>query len=362
MAVVKWTASRIDCANYCRMRYYLRYIEHSKELRLSVFEKGGLFHNLIEHFWERFGKPEEIKRNRLGTITSKKKYSNAQEFAAYTKGKWNQRVVSAIKSARPIAWRYWREWEDIRDKMVKVAPYLFNKIIEEGKPLFTEKQFRFSLGGRQFWGKIDEIRIRKGKVVIRDYKSGIPWLDKSKVKHDPQLTFYNTGLCALCYNDEELARTLNLENRAKKYMGNPIYIEPKFKEEFFMIEALPMIASPEDYPNLKKPPQLLLKTKRTDNHFFELIKMIDGIEEAVRKGDFYPERGRKCSLCSMKVSCDKKLKEAGSGQLVDKNNQLHFDYVFPAYVRENDVAKRNPDQTRLKLRRKPIRKKSTKKT
>ena len=41
-----WSASRIDTANYCNMRYYLRYVDpiKPKSLRISPYVKGSLLH------------------------------------------------------------------------------------------------------------------------------------------------------------------------------------------------------------------------------------------------------------------------------------------------------------------------------
>jgi hypothetical protein len=73
--MIPWTASRIDIANYCRMRYYLRYVEKESSLRLAAYAKGTLLHGLIEHFWDKLGTEEEVAKKR-----ENKKYSNAVEF------------------------------------------------------------------------------------------------------------------------------------------------------------------------------------------------------------------------------------------------------------------------------------------
>ena len=59
---IKWSASRIDVANYCRMRYYLKYVEKEKSLKLPAYVKGSLLHSLIESFWKKNGTPEEAAK------------------------------------------------------------------------------------------------------------------------------------------------------------------------------------------------------------------------------------------------------------------------------------------------------------
>ena len=45
-----WSATKIDSANYCMMRYYLKYVDplKPKPLKLSSYIKGRLLHGLIE--------------------------------------------------------------------------------------------------------------------------------------------------------------------------------------------------------------------------------------------------------------------------------------------------------------------------
>jgi len=208
----------------------------------------------------------------------------------------------------------------------------------------------------RFKGFIDEVRIRNNKVVIRDYKSGYPFLGNMKVNHDPQLTFYNVGLCALCFNDRNFAKKLGLEDVSNQFLGNPYFIYPEIDEEFFMIEALPRIKEAEkerlkgspkkhDFANeedffgavkkrdwaLNNIPQVILTTKRKNEHFFEVIKMIKGVEEAVSRGDIYPERGRKCDICDMKYECEKKLDCVSIPVPYDRKGNTVLDFALAPY-------------------------------
>ena len=60
-----WSASRIDTANYCNMKYYLRYIDpiKPKSLRISPYVKGSLLHKIIEDFWDHLGTFDEVEKD-----------------------------------------------------------------------------------------------------------------------------------------------------------------------------------------------------------------------------------------------------------------------------------------------------------
>jgi len=323
--MVLWTATKIDIANYCRMRYYLRYVEKEKEIRLSAYAKGSLLHKLIENFWARLGTEKEVAKK-----NSKKKYSNAEEFARYSQGSWMSNVIASRNSEKPIQWSYDNEEWVIRKELRDVCTSLYPILIKEGPPILSEKKFDFLIEGKRFKGIIDDVRLRDRKIVVRDYKSGRPWLGEMKLNNDPQLTLYNIGLCSLCMSDDNLAEKLGLMTERWKFMGNPIYIASDFIEEFFMIEAPAF--------NLKKKHSLKVinSTKRRDEHFFELLKMIDGIEKAVNEGGIYPERGRKCDYCDLKAACEKRLDKAGLGHLEDKVGQGFFSFAIPAYARNKE--------------------------
>lgn len=366
-----WSSTRIDIANYCRMRYHLRYVEKTQPARLSAYAKGSLLHGLLEHFWTRLGTEEEAAKKK-----NKKKYFDAESFAKYAKGKWTSTVIgskNAKNPAKKIVWRFDDEPYVIKSILPKICIPLFEHVINEGPPLFSELPFDFSMDDMRFKGFIDEVRIKNRNVVIRDYKSGYPFLGNMKVNHDPQLTFYNAGLCALCFADRKFAKKLGLEAVSDQFLGNPYFIYPEIDEEFFMIEALPRIKEAESEKNKGAPkkfdlknekdlfeairrgdrlfsneedyneavkrrdkvltnvPSLILPTKRRDEHFFEVIKMIKGVEEAVGRGDIYPERGRKCDICDMKYACEKKLDYVTRPNICDRKGNTVLDFALAPY-------------------------------
>jgi hypothetical protein len=360
---VYWSASRIDVANYCRMRYQLRYIEKRKSLRLSVYTKGSLLHKLIEDFWKDLGSKDEVlgdKKNSKKKAKEKKKYYDQETFGKYAQGRWMKTVIADKNNGDPnkkISWRFDDEPYMVNAFLPKICYPLYDWLEDEGPPLAAELPFDFTLrNGMRFLGFIDEVRIRDGKVVVRDFKSGSPWLGDMKVHHDPQLTTYNAAICYMCYEDEEFAQKLGFSDIRHKFGGNPMYIHPEIIEEFFMIEALPMlekINKPKpkrehyeveidflrdliEWENNKKkfknPPKVLLETRRKDEHFLELIQMIEGAVVSVERGDVYAERGRKCDICDMKDACASTLDTVKAPEsLQDKRGNLLFNFSRPPY-------------------------------
>lgn len=360
--VATWSASKINTANYCRMKHWLTYADPNKPkgLRLAVYVKGSLIHGLIENLWKKLGTPEEVSKK-----SSNKKYYDAESFAKHAQGKWQSIIISdnqlrekyeqekdkekaeELKN-RLIYWRDKNQKYQIKGALKKICKPLFDYLHEEGPPLFTELPFNFVIGDKKFRGKIDEIRKREDKIVVRDYKSGSPWVGDMKSFFDPQLTLYNVGLCSVAYSNTEVAEKLGLERKiVEKFMGNPDFINPDFIMEFFMTDAL----SIELGPRIKTLPPAIVSSYRSENHFSELLSMINGSQKDIDTGNIYPERGRKCDYCDMKIVCEDKLNEVGSGNLIDKKGQISFGFVSPSFMRNKEVDLEYK-QERLKLRRK----------
>lgn len=347
--MIHWTASRIDVANYCRMRYYLRYVEKEQPPRLSAYVKGSFLHGLIEHFWNKLGIEKEVARKSSG-----KKYSNAEGFAKYAMGSWTSLIIGAKKSGEKIEWRYKGEEYVSKHNLAEICPSLFHCIINEGPPLFSEEEvkFDFIVEGIRFTGRIDDVRMKDGKVIIRDYKSGRPWIGEMKINNDPQLTVYNAGLCSLCLSDNEIAEKLGLMERRKNFMRNGSYICPDFVEQFFMIEA-PIFNAKARRDKAFHPLKTIHETSRRNEHFLEVLKMINGIEESINSGVIYAERGRKCDDCDLKYVCEKKLDEVGTGHLENRVGQDFFSFVIPLYARtkeQENVKKKDKDIGQKKIR------------
>ncbi len=314
---IKWSASKINFFNYCRRRGFLKYILHDSQLNLSVYHRGKLIHDLIENFWIKLGNPKDIKRNKKGKITSKKKYSNKQEFVDYAKGQWLYRVSAEERAAekapeRNIEWRFDNEkWTIYNGYIPEICSPLFGKLLQQGKPLESEFSFDFVLEGRRFYGFIDEIRQEDREVIVRDYKTEYPYLkeESMKLRGNPQLTLYCMAVCSVAWKDEKFAQKLGLEKERDKFMGNPKLISEKIKPELYMIDSLRR----KDDEN---PPNLIYKTTRKDKDFHELLMFVEDVEEQIK--DFQlrdkktippPDRGKKCDYCDMKKACVKRLEE-----------------------------------------------------
>lgn len=373
-----WSASKIDTANYCMMRYYLKYLDplKTKPLKLSYYAKGKLLHELIEKFWSRLGTSEEVEKDKKSRKKAgeNKKYYDAESFADYAKRCWTRIIIGNRENKNLSKKIYWRDgyendsegWE-IRDKIQKISAPLFREFIKEGPPrlYYSEIPFDFEAEGLRFKGFIDEIRLKEGKIVIRDYKSGSPFgIREMKRDFDPQLTFYNAGLTSLFNTGDKIGRKLaddlGIEN-IDLMRGS--YINPDIIEEFFMVEAPYIIelanrpsptppkkeefTSIEDYiksygdfrenlaiwkekkKKLSFLPQVIHQTKRTEEHFYHLVNNIKKAKKSIETDNISFEHGKKCDFCDMRHVCSKKACEPINieNKLTDKNNNLIFSFT-----------------------------------
>ncbi|MEM4325956.1 MAG: PD-(D/E)XK nuclease family protein [Candidatus Pacearchaeota archaeon] len=337
--MIKWSPTRINIANYCTMRYYLRYVLKETPIIQPEYVKGNLIHDIIKNFWKNLGETQDVG------IRGRKKYSNAKEFSDYAKRKWDSLCIKFEKSQlkREITWNYERERWDIRRQLEKICYHLFPILVEEGPPLFSELDYEFILFNKNFIGKIDEIRRRNDFVIIRDYKSGRPYMGEMKLNFDPQLTIYSVALSGLIRKDKELAEKLGInEEDINIFKENQRYILPFVKQEFFMVEA--------PYKNTEgKGLRIINETTRTDAHFFEVIKMIDSIERRIRLGEIVPERGRKCDSCDLKYSCAQKIKDVNKGEFTTKIGQFVLDFDIPHFAKRDEKYEKRKRSIQRKL-------------
>ncbi len=356
-----WSASKVNCANYCRRKFFLRYILRDKGIIFSSYRRGTLCHELVEKFWDKLGAPEEVKMNKEGKVKSEKKYSNPEQFVKYAQGRWMRMCIQDEMAGKKIQWAYDNEKWNIRNKYLPgVCSPLFNILLEEGPHLYTELPFTFILNDRKFTGFIDKVRQRDGRVIIRDYKTESPWMKGMKLEGNPQLTLYCVGLCALCYADENVAAKVGLLEERKRFMGNPIFISDKIQPEFFMLSALPKISKQEsEKSETEKAIKVIYSTKRSDKDFYEVLMFIEDVERDVR--DFLSgarkkipptERGKKCDGCDMAIGCLKRLEdelaeEKRIGPLKASDGQIFFNFASPYFCQPFSKAK----QRRLRWKR-----------
>lgn len=396
----------------CIMRFDLKHVEKGvRKTTQPALVKGGLAHRLLEKFWVHID-PKVYQNDRvLGPAVEayfrrmkwedyaaeeKPEYDDARSFGEYAQRKWSQDAIFPDRTARKkgieedmINWLYDKQKSDIWREFKPTYEAVYPILLAEGPPLYTELNFKFTLdglvvngepmGSLTFNGKIDEVRedYTDGKriIVIRDYKTGKPWIKKSKLKHDHQLTAYNIGVCSLCYDNPEFAEVLGLEDISDSFMGHPYYIYPEFILEYFMVEA-PAIhhrfnnpPKLEDYlakvdPNYEKalgefrtgerkrkpqrevferaqrekhkeamrkwkyfkkrirsPPPTIGRTTRNEWHFASAVKTIRDTKRAVQEEIIIPQRGEQCDFCEVIQACEDEIyastrTDDGEGNLV----------------------------------------------
>jgi hypothetical protein len=299
--------------------------------------KGTLFHDAIDHFWDKLGTEEEVAKTK--NKKNGKKYFDAKSFSDYLSGVWISKVIGAEHSGRKINWDYPGQGYSMKPKIHEIAFCLFPYILERGKPLYSEIPFQFILGNRKFNGRIDEIRLKNGKVVVTDFKSGTPFMKEIKRDHDIQMTMYNVGIGSLCYANEEFAKSLGFGDIRKTFFGHPNFVNENVEHEFIMIEAPVRIKQLQQMGKTNLP-EFSLKTFRKENHFYEILKMLDGVEASLKNGIVYPQTGHKCDYCVMKEICKKRLESLAFEIPVDKTGQIIMSFASPTYklpVKKEDV-------------------------
>ena len=334
MGYIKYSFSKLDDANYCLMRYYLRWVEKASHPNPPFFFKGAFFHGLVEHFWERLGNASEVRRNVKGRVVSEKKYTAAEEFADYVHGQWMRGIIQNRNSSDPkrrVDWDYSGQEYVMANEAKNIARHLFNHLVEIGKPLYQEVPFDFIIGNRKFNGRIDGIRVQNSKIKVEDYKTGQPWMGAMKVNHDPQMSIYNVGIAALCFKDGRFAESLGLKDRRTEFVRNPTYLVEEIENRFIMLEAPAYWARVGDKKKIETVP-LIHPTHRKTAHFYEVLKMLDGVEKSIKYGIIYPERGRKCDACVMKKPCAARLEDAVTEVSSDIRGQVLFPFNAPIFV------------------------------
>lgn len=373
------SATSIDAANYCKMRYFLTYVERVPTENKSVFVSGQVLHALAEHFWDKLGTkystveqfcehaskqfmyrvikdqaraidllvamessliPEnpEKRVNLEGRLTKKgrEELNKILGNRAKLEKKIYKLTKSRIKKLNKelIVWRDENDRWIIKDRVTKSAVLIYDWLMEEGKPFAVEIGFNFMLNGIRYRGFIDRIDIRGGHPLITDYKTGSkPVMRDMKLRKDPQMTFYGLGLAAGAYSDPEFAEAIGLDGEAKLLMGNPMFLSDKFRYRYVEIGRDEIKVS---------------ETSRTDNDCHQLIAMIKGIRKAVIEGEIYPEWGRKCDYCPVSQSCLEKTNK--NYETVNPGENHFFSFMVPPYAKKPVEVAANPSIKQKKFR------------
>jgi len=309
---ILWTPSRIDSANYCLFRYYIEYILKKRAQTNTTLVSGNIIHKLNENFWDKLGKPEEIKINKKGKVVSEKKYSSQEQFVNYAAGQWWRAIIldedmmkKSLKmpdcpekrqiERRLIKWdeKFQGEKFVVLNRIKATARYLFPFLMNEGPPQFKgEIPYIFRVDGRKFKGRIDSLRIQGELPLVIDYKAGLkPIIKDMKLRFDPQPTCYCLAVSGLVAYFPEYAKLFHLEGEVESLRTGRMRISPLVQFEYWRM-------TPES-------PVIKSRTHRTDAQYMELVNMIEGTEADIKNGIIYPERGYKCDYCRVKDVCQK---------------------------------------------------------
>jgi hypothetical protein len=229
LGVPVWSLTKANYLMRCPRRYFFGYVCSSRKdfpITLPQF-KGTRLHRELELLF-----------NADRTL----KYKSPEAFANVGGHRFNKDVEKGSIRGQPID--FGTDNPEERKKLgyvisaTEIKPVLKNAyhiIAEEAPPLIIEQELRFVFQGRAFDAVIDVIRRdEKGNLVIRDYKSGRFAPDPAQA--ELQLKLYNLAVCTFCHYDGEFRDRLGISaKQAKKYAGNPVYIDPDIKHEIFRL-------------------------------------------------------------------------------------------------------------------------------
>lgn len=371
-----YSASMINCFNYCMRKGFLAYILHDPQIIFSYYRRGSLMHRLVlgderlpTNFWQRLGDRKDVKLNKDGEIVSEKKYHNPASFVYYARRQWEWMIREYEESGRKITWKSESERYTIKNHYVpKICMPLFKLLVERKPPKFTELPFDFTLHGRRFVGRIDYVDNDNGYIVIEDLKTESSWglrEDSMKVTENPQMTVYGMAICAQIIKDRIFAEALGVES-PQEFMQGAQYISPRIKPRFFMFEGLRALElykkdlrrKPKNR-KFKDEPQVIYPTSRDDLNVLGLEVFLRDLDEQTQRflsGEtkFIPAAayGKKCDECDRKIACKKRYEEEieAMQQEVpkDRDGQFGFSFVTPYTAKKPKMIRFS---RKLKLRR-----------
>ncbi len=373
----------------CPMRIYLEDIEKVEKENNPAFEKGKVWHTLLEQFWQRIGTEEEVfdKKNERKLIKDKarKMFYNAESFAIHAVKQWNKVIradfisrkklddivninhlseeerkkIKKLKE-RVIIWNSKDEKYKITGHFNKNSRLLYDYFLEEGKPLDLEgnliepeREFNFKLrnaikkGGEVIQtliinGRIDQVRFVDGVLTLVDYKSGNPWRPANEAEFNYQLPLYVLGFLAKCKHDRDYAKRFGREKIIDGFLKS-FFIDETIQVRYFMIEALSVreraneLLSAGIKPDFEIP-EVTHTRKVTEENFYDLIDKMEGTRRNVVEGNIYKARGMRCNYCPVRRTCDSINTPKDRLPYTDKNGNRVFHFSEPPYrieVQEN---------------------------
>ncbi len=313
--MIEWSPTRV-AATFC-MRYYeflyVLGIRMPKDINL-VF--GEVLHKLVALFWHR----NFEKKTKDGKLPEEKFINQFSYF--YKKAVACPFCGRVIERGNPYKWGLssWKSLREICENFDKIENcperrkvkferinfksdelpiilhwdgrhilrkfYKANIEIKKSEPApISEKTIRFRLDSKKFRVKIDEIRAKDGKVIIRDYKSSR--FIREKPIEDLQLVFYQMAVALKLKEDENFRESLGFsKKRSFDSIFNSLKTELYFLRENKISEV---------------------KCKKGD--FRDILMKIEEAEANIRKGLFSPIlKDEVCKNCEYRELC-KKMRE-----------------------------------------------------
>ena len=302
-APLVWSPTTLTIASQCirSLYYYKKRIDVPITQDIAI----GLFlHSKLANFYKEDGTP---------------KFKSPEAYESRLMGDWKRYPAKTGKIRGARIQHETGELYMLLPKIGGIAYKIYEEYSQQPAPLLVEYpqtdrrrahtaklQIESKVDGKQIVkvlaGRIDEIRPN---LTIRDHKyTRRREFREMKRSYDLQLTHYALYLAGLISNSRELAQFL----RVKEFLGVNELPDLISLAQQINLEYHTMRAEYEYDENAKRRLVIDVKIipvgKRTEQHFHELLKIMDDLEERISKDAFHPNRGDHCDRCLYKEPCD----------------------------------------------------------
>lgn len=312
-----WSPTSLEAFEKCPRAWYFN---HEQETMSAPLALGIFMHR------------------RVSQLKTNPRFHSAKAWANTCAHYWMQTVGKKNElRGQYIAWKDKDECKSMIGRIYNMCKEHFDRFMSEPKPVFSYSKkgikktdwaiddFYFdSIGIR---GEIDEIRPG---MVIRDYKTGIRGFLEKRTPYKYQPSFYILSYMYLAHTDPAFRSLIGVnEEKARQWCGNPIYLDPEIKFEYYMLEQdllkneLGGLVKDEQGKFIKKNDPPIIETTRNNLDYSELRQKI--IHEnfsrfEMEETNSYPaRRDTHCGYCSHKEKCLEMTKG-----LPDKPRQKRF--------------------------------------
>jgi len=302
--IIWWSPTKIKVAQSCLKKYYFEYILRDKIPIPSYFASGIFLHKRMESLYKgNFGNLELA-------------FKSAESFYKQSRAIWIRKIIKEGEiQGKKIAWKNKDEPWELIGLIKQICYQAYQRGLEEGPPLGTEIPIKFEFNGNFFNLRIDE--VRKG-AVIRDHKTG-KWSESDfELGYLTQLTMYALAISCKAHKDEAFSKVFGISN-PEELGGNKYIISPEVETQYYHMRS----------GNISK-------TRRTDQHYYELKESLDDLESRIRSG-LFPVNRQECGRCIHQKVCD----QNSSAVIYPKieNAQLN---LFPVIKRTKERTKQIP--------------------